>query len=432
MTGERSVLFLALGEAEVPAFRKIAEGLAANGVQTSVVTWLPRLSGAGVQSLMKCAGFADDIDDMASVLQSAGIGDPSMAADYDRDWHFASICRKRKHVVRVFSALQRTIRESGATTLVSSIGGETPRIVAEALAQRSGLRRLYFDALPIEGRFVLLPALDASFMPQQHDGRPSPNRRSADPREPVSANATSVGIFNVISEGVRRGAELPGTRGIYPPMWYSVKIARTMRQHILRLVRYRHGPLDLSHQQTRILYPLHDERDFQVAVRERHAVPQESFLLYLSTVLPPGYHLYVKPHPHHRADHHPLLWWRLHRRPNVTFLPMSWSAKDAIRFADVVLTLASSLGFEALLQGRSVVCYGTPFYAGRGLTVDVGDVRELPSALADALDQQPEAAAVRVLVEEMYRRSWPGNFTPLDLSESNLALLGQALHEALS
>jgi capsular polysaccharide export protein len=38
---------------------------------------------------------------------------------------------------------------------------------------------------------------------------------------------------------------------------------------------------------------------------------------------------------------------------------------------DEVHTLTSLTGFEALLRGKRVVCYGQPFYAGWGLTRDV-------------------------------------------------------------
>jgi capsular polysaccharide export protein len=38
---------------------------------------------------------------------------------------------------------------------------------------------------------------------------------------------------------------------------------------------------------------------------------------------------------------------------------------------DEVHTLTSLTGFEALLRGKKVVCYGLPFYAGWGLTTDV-------------------------------------------------------------
>jgi capsular polysaccharide export protein len=39
---------------------------------------------------------------------------------------------------------------------------------------------------------------------------------------------------------------------------------------------------------------------------------------------------------------------------------------------DVVHTITSLTGFEALLRGRDVTTYGAPFYAGWGLTSDLG------------------------------------------------------------
>lgn len=38
---------------------------------------------------------------------------------------------------------------------------------------------------------------------------------------------------------------------------------------------------------------------------------------------------------------------------------------------DEVHTLTSLAGFEALLRGKKVICYGQPFYAGWGLTMDI-------------------------------------------------------------
>jgi capsular polysaccharide export protein len=54
----------------------------------------------------------------------------------------------------------------------------------------------------------------------------------------------------------------------------------------------------------------------------------------------------------------------------------------AIDAVDEVFTLTSTLGFEALLRGRAVSCLGAPFYAGWGLTRDLGDV---PQRRADYL-----------------------------------------------
>lgn len=44
---------------------------------------------------------------------------------------------------------------------------------------------------------------------------------------------------------------------------------------------------------------------------------------------------------------------------------------DLLAQVDAVHVLTSLAGFEALLRGRAVTCYGLPFYAGWGLTTDL-------------------------------------------------------------
>ena len=50
---------------------------------------------------------------------------------------------------------------------------------------------------------------------------------------------------------------------------------------------------------------------------------------------------------------------------------------------DEVWTMTSLLGFEALLRGKKVTCLGAPFYAGWGLTQDLGPVPERRRRAAD-------------------------------------------------
>ncbi|MDH3265308.1 MAG: capsular polysaccharide biosynthesis protein, partial [Paracoccaceae bacterium] len=64
-----------------------------------------------------------------------------------------------------------------------------------------------------------------------------------------------------------------------------------------------------------------------------------------------------------------------------------------IAAVDEVWTLTSLLGFEALLRGKSVTCLGAPFYAGWGLTRDLG-----PAPARRAARPSPEALAHAALI----------------------------------
>lgn len=59
-----------------------------------------------------------------------------------------------------------------------------------------------------------------------------------------------------------------------------------------------------------------------------------------------------------------------------------YTSIECIEAADEVHTITSLSGFEALLRGKKVVCYGMPFYAGYGLTDDIAVRSRAPEALA--------------------------------------------------
>ena len=56
--------------------------------------------------------------------------------------------------------------------------------------------------------------------------------------------------------------------------------------------------------------------------------------------------------------------------PRVTVIGSDCHAASLLRGADKVYAVTSLMGFESLLWGKPVRCFGMPFYAGWGLTGD--------------------------------------------------------------
>lgn len=54
----------------------------------------------------------------------------------------------------------------------------------------------------------------------------------------------------------------------------------------------------------------------------------------------------------------------------VQVISIDYSPISLLSQADVVYTVTSQMGFEALMLGKEVHCFGMPFYAGWGLTID--------------------------------------------------------------
>ena len=90
-----------------------------------------------------------------------------------------------------------------------------------------------------------------------------------------------------------------------------------------------------------------------------------------------------------------------------------------IKQVDAVYTVSSQMGFEALLLGKTVYCFGMPFYAGWGLTTDTktcarrgkasleqvvaGALISYPKYYHPILAQPCEVEAVIDLINEQYR-----------------------------
>ena len=76
---------------------------------------------------------------------------------------------------------------------------------------------------------------------------------------------------------------------------------------------------------------------------------------------------------------------------DVTLIDTDVRPADLLSQVDAVYTVTSGLGWEALLRGLPVRCFGAPFYSGWGLTTDAvdtgrrGQLREIESIAAAAL-----------------------------------------------
>lgn len=97
-------------------------------------------------------------------------------------------------------------------------------------------------------------------------------------------------------------------------------------------------------------------------------------LLRRARAIEPGAEIWFRPHPDVDAGH------RKGAVPDDEILAHAdrivrgGGMAPLLDAVDAVHVLTSLTGFEALLRGREVTCHGTPFYAGWGLTRDLGKI----------------------------------------------------------
>jgi capsular polysaccharide export protein len=109
----------------------------------------------------------------------------------------------------------------------------------------------------------------------------------------------------------------------------------------------------------------------------------------------PNHHIIIKVHPdvYSRKKKGYIELKKFKGNSRIKIIAENCHPVRLITLADVVYTVTSQIGFEALIWGKKVKCFGMPFYAGWGLTEDV--VKLNMSRKKVSLEQLVYSALVR-------------------------------------
>lgn len=155
--------------------------------------------------------------------------------------------------------------------------------------------------------------------------------------------------------------------------------AAALRETIVRAQISKYGALAQSPAPSRmpgrrlVLVPAQVEDDMSVLAGGGGLTSNLAFLKRVRA-LEPEAEIWFRPHPDVDAGHRKgavpdaeimAFADRIVREPSMAAL---------LGVVDAVHVITSLTGFEALMRGREVTCHGTPFYAGWGLTRDLGAV----------------------------------------------------------
>lgn len=160
-------------------------------------------------------------------------------------------------------------------------------------------------------------------------------------------------------------------------------LAAEARARILRhgLSKYNHAPplaeLEAALGQP-LLRPADRERvlvvdqtagDLSIALGGASAATFEAMLQAALTEHPQAT-VYVKTHPEVSAGRKGGHFAHLHNSERVVVLRQAIEPLSLLQHMDAVYVATSTMGFEALLAGKPVTCFGAPWYAGWGATQD--------------------------------------------------------------
>ncbi|MBN1958315.1 MAG: capsular polysaccharide biosynthesis protein [Desulfuromonadales bacterium] len=196
-------------------------------------------------------------------------------------------------------------------------------------------------------------------------------RLGRDGEQPLSLVVDPVGIYYDARQPSQLEQWLEAGTWADPQL---IERAREVRQWLVteRLSKYNHAPEkqlcpDDGKSRVLVIDQTFDDMSVTGALSD-----EQSFQKMLQTALDenPQADIIVKTHPDVLAGYRKGYLPTIPDDPRIRLLTDSvspWSVLDGV---SKVYTVSSLLGFEALLAGKSVRCFGMPFYAGWGLTED--------------------------------------------------------------
>ena len=184
-----------------------------------------------------------------------------------------------------------------------------------------------------------------------------------------------------------------------------------------------------------VLLPLQVHPEATLMVWAPHWLDQAGFVENAARSIPVGMKLYVKEHMAGIGTRPPGFYRRIKRLPNVRLLSPFLHPHDLIRATDLVVTINSTLGWEAALYGKPVITTGLVFYNDFDLIRHVDAPEELPGVIEETLRTfEPQKEAVTAFVAAVLAASHVGELDPGMpgfLDPHNLDVLTTALVEEL-
>lgn len=193
-----------------------------------------------------------------------------------------------------------------------------------------------------------------------------------------------------------------------------------------RLTRhYRQLPTDRPF----LYYPLHVPADFALTVRSPEYLDQLATIDFLCRCAPLGWRVVIKEHPALIGAIDPVRMGDLLRRhDNLLLLSPTINNHKVLSLAEVVVTVNSKAGAEALLYRRNVFALGDSFYQDSPLVTRVRTLADLPTLLAKPRREIDEGGVERFF-QDVWDGSYPGEL--YDLAPDNIAAFATSLMRCL-
>ncbi|MCB2117015.1 MAG: capsular polysaccharide biosynthesis protein [Rhodobacteraceae bacterium] len=328
----------------------------------------------------------------------------------DRQGYVATGMRlwKRPHLQAAFGRERPVIFEENPSRAIAKARAQGRALMVWAGKERAALGevKLNLPVVRVEDGYLRSRGLGADLVP--------PISLIADPIGIASDPARESLLERLVNAGPPPGGE-----------WRAERLIGRLTRSGVTKYNLSDGALPDLPPGHRILVPGQVEDDASV-LQGALGVRTNLALLEHVRVENPGAVIIFKPHPDILAGLRPGAMAEADLRRLADAVVAAAPLPALIDAVDEIWTMTSTLGFEALLRGKPVTCLGQPFYAGWGLTRDLGGAparrRARPSLAAfahaaliaypryvDPVSGLPcpvEVAVARLAAGDLPKRSW--------------------------
>jgi hypothetical protein len=199
-------------------------------------------------------------------------------------------------------------------------------------------------------------------------------------------------------------------------------IKRKLKYNFLRLVSYFEDP---DFNEKFLIYPLHFHPEASTSLHAWPYIDELSIIKNIAFSLPYGYKLYVKPHPNGVGYEDLRFYQEIKKIPQVKLIPHYINIKELIKKSYGVVTLTSTVGFEALMLNKPVFLLGNVFYEVHPFCIKIDNIKLLYQYLRDGLSRDHKEIDFeyynKILLKAYYNCTFPAKYdTSKNQSDENI------------
>lgn len=135
-----------------------------------------------------------------------------------------------------------------------------------------------------------------------------------------------------------------------------------------------------------IVYPMHFQPESSTSVNAMFYDNQYEVIKNVAFSMPVGIQLYVKDHPNGIGFLDMNFYKKIKRLPNVKYIDPLTDTKELLEGSEAIITLTSTMGFEALLLRKPVITLGNVFYNYHPYCFVVEGYKDIFKTILMALD----------------------------------------------